>query len=289
MPLGKGVSTPFFVSLFILLFGLSSVLFAQSAPRGVSGGTSEILNGDSWEALGLGLDAPANAMVTVGDFLYVAGGFENANGSPAIRFARFNHTNDTWEAINDPQGEVKAMVANDGKIYIGGFFDNVDGEPYTYLAIYTIPTEIPGGWSAPSDLPDGDVLAMAVLGDYLYVGGSFENIGDLAVNGAARYHMGNGDWERIGDVAGDFFGSEFSLGGSVSAITSDGTNVFFAGSFTVNLDGTDVPGVIQYTPGTNIWQGLGQGIDESATVNTLATYVGSFMLGRVICLQDLLI
>lgn len=98
-PSGKRVSTSFFVSLFILLFGLSSVLFAQSAPRGVSGGTSEILNGDSWEALGLDLDAPANAMVTVGDYLYVAGGFENANGSPAIRFARFNHTNDTWEGL----------------------------------------------------------------------------------------------------------------------------------------------------------------------------------------------
>ncbi|HAC16541.1 MAG TPA: hypothetical protein DCE78_11445, partial [Bacteroidetes bacterium] len=90
--------------------------------------------------------------------------------------------------------------------------------------------------------------------------------------------MANDTWERIGGVSSDFFGSSFGAG-SVSAITSDGTHVFFAGSFTVNLNGTDVPGVIQYTPGTNTWQALGQGIDENGPVNTLATYDGKLYAG----------
>jgi len=90
-----GAIFAFLFTMMLILSGFTNVLHAQSAPRGAMGAQSGTINAETWEALGQGLDAPANAMVTVGDYLYLAGGFETANGNAAIRFARFKHTNDT--------------------------------------------------------------------------------------------------------------------------------------------------------------------------------------------------
>lgn len=261
-------------TILFLTIGLSYPGFSQNMQRGTSQIGSTLMIGDSWEALGGGLDSYANAMVTLGDYLYVAGSFDNVDFQATHKMARYQYQTQTWEPIFGPDDEVTTMVIHEGEIFIGGFFQNVDGQPYHNLAIYTPG----GGWDAPTDLPNGDVRAMVILGDYLYIGGIFDQIGALTAHGAARYHLASDQWETIGGVDGDFFGGAFG-NGEISAMATDGTHLFLTGPFTVDLDGTDITGVIQYTPETNTWQGLGQGIDELTFPTTLAVHDGILYAG----------
>lgn len=119
-----------------------------------------------------------SAMFVRGSTLYVVGDFDTASGGARAGAAAFPTTPTyvTANAWNPGVGDVRAMAERGGTIYLGTeagtvkAVDDVTGAP------------VPGfGLSVTnSGLPEVD--AVAVIGDTLYVGGSFE-----AVNGVARH------------------------------------------------------------------------------------------------------
>lgn len=276
MPNGKGVSTSFFVSFFILLFGLSSVLSAQSAPRGSAAG-SAVINAETWDNLGGGVTGEVFALAQMGDYLYVGGDITAAGGNPVNNIARYDLVGSGgWEALGfGTNDRVNSLVAHNGVLYVGGFFTEVNGSPVSYLATWDGTS-----WSAPADQPVltgslGQVSSMLILDDFLYVGGDFDQIGSLSTTTIARYPLEGGSWEAITPNV-DFFSGD---GCTVPAMATDGTSIYLSVPCAAEIGGQSYSGLFSYTPGTQTWAAVGEGLDELSAPLSLAVSDGFLYAG----------
>ena len=108
-------------------------------------------------------------MVEFGGTLLVGGAFTRAGEMPANRLAQWNGT--TWAEATSVNSNVNAMVIRgDGLPVIGGQFTMVQGAPANKVAEFTWGA----GWHGlpVSMSPGGNVTALAVMGEDLYIGGS---------------------------------------------------------------------------------------------------------------------
>ena len=142
-------------------------------------------NGDSWSALGTGIDGSVYTLAVFDDglgdgpALYAGGFFANAGGSPAKSIAKWNGT--TWS----PVGEgltwfVKSMtVFDDGSgtgpsLFAGGDFTAAGGVPVSRIAKWNGTT-----WSALGSGVNSSIYSLAAYDDgggggpALFAGGSF--------------------------------------------------------------------------------------------------------------------
>lgn len=266
MPSGRGASTSFLVSLFILIFGLTSVLSAQSAPRGASG--DAMINAETWDDLGGGVTGEVFAITQMGNYLYVGGDITAAGGNPVNNIARFDLVGSGgWQALGlGVDGRVNSLVAHNGVLYVGGDFEQVDGVASTYFATFD-----GTNWSSPTDQPvltglPGKVSAMLVLDGYVYVGGDFDAIGDLSTKTMARYSISEGTWEAVTPSANFFSG----VGCSVIAMATDGTSIYVSVPCAAEISGQSYSGLFSYTPGTQTWAPVGEGLDETSAPLSLA-------------------
>lgn len=115
--------------------------------------------------------------------------------------------------------------------------------------------------------PDGTVLAIAVLGGDLYVGGDFTSIGDLTVNHIARWD--GHAWHSLGD------GENSGVTGAVNSLIADGDSLIVGGAFD-KAGGASASDVAVWHPTGGRWSALGNGLarDESSGVMAMAK-VGS--------------
>jgi len=163
-------------------------------------------NGAAWQPAGDGLggtsEPTARAMAVfedgAGTALYVGGLFQTAGGIDASHVARWDGSN--WSTVGDvirpldsSQPGVRTMaIFDDGggqALCVGGDFEWTDGSATRYLAKWDGFSWMPLG---SSDVyPNGPVNTMAVFDDgagaALYVGGSFDHLGELAVDGIAKW------------------------------------------------------------------------------------------------------
>ena len=117
------------------------------------------------------------------------------------------------------------LVQADGKVVVGGDFSVVNGKPVANLVRLT------KGGALDTEFQvevDDVVTALASDGEYLYVGGCFENINDEPRNGIARLKIADGSLDEAWVVP---------IEGDVSDIKVAGSNLYIAGLF----DGTDDP------------------------------------------------
>ncbi len=165
------------------------------------------------EASGNGVNSYVRAMAAFDGGLYIGGYFTEANPGEAIAA---NHVvrwdQDGWSALGTGSGngvdaEILAMAADGDAIHFGGsFFVANVGQPLIARRVV--------GWDGEAWLPlessDGNgvsstVLALAVDGDHLYVGGDFlwanSGGGELAVNRVARWD--GSEWSALGSGVND--------------------------------------------------------------------------------------
>ena len=219
----------------LLALALSFALLALSAPMAsaaTSGGWKPIGNGGSagtpalnGNVAALNADAPG--------VMYVGGTFLNAGGKPAAdRIAAWNGS--AWSAL-DPisNGSVHAIAAHDGKVYAGGTFVNAGGEANAdFLAVWDGSSWEPF-CTASGPAFDGNVEALQIIDDTLYVGGSFHNGADLAsADGILACDLTTGAPTSPFDSEGDGTGS-------VYALTADSEGTLYAGGTFQNLAGDD--------------------------------------------------
>lgn len=110
---------------------------------------------------------------------------------------------------------------------------------------------------------DGQVWAIAVMGNDVYVGGRFSRVGDVGASNIARWDGTN--WWPLGQGIGDV---------GVQALAVSGTNLYVGGMF-ATAGGADARGIAKWD-GT-AWSALGGGLSgsvQSLAVNGTDLYVG---------------
>lgn len=178
-----------------------------------------LYDGSTWRSVGGTPDGAAKTFLFHSDGdVYVGGNYEHIGGQALLHIARWDGAN--WHSVGSGlDGNVTDLVElPGGHIVASGLFRTTgDGRPASRLAVFdgTRWEELGGGLdSYASDLE--------LVGEDLYVGGSFNRAGTIDAAGVARWD--GSSWHPLG--AGPGNGSSI-----VSAITSYGDGLFATGTF----------------------------------------------------------
>ncbi|PID79465.1 hypothetical protein CSA17_01825 [bacterium DOLJORAL78_65_58] len=133
-------------------------------------------DGNTWSALGAGVEGMARELYEADGLLYVAGSITQAGGQPAGRIAAWDGTG--WSTLGEGvYGSIRALRQHAGRLYATGQFSQAGGQPAAGIANWDGST-----WSAlGSGLNDeglelvvhaGDLI---VVGDFTVAGGHFSD------------------------------------------------------------------------------------------------------------------
>ncbi len=259
----------------------------------------------TWSGLGSGggngVDARVNALVASGTDLYVGGefGVTNVGGATvsANGVARFATAAQTWGALGSGGGNgvdlaVSTMIVAGNDLYLGGAFTSANDGASSPVAAYRVvryslsdQTWNPLGGATENGL-NNEVVAMAMLGGSLYVGGYFTQanyggVSTIDVNRIARYTLSSQLWSAVG--SGDGLGS--GVAPQVSALAVIGTDLYVGGSFTSVNTGSGTPLTVGYVAKfntlTGVWSHLGEdgGNGVNNPVNALAVSGTTLYIG----------
>jgi hypothetical protein len=208
--------------------------------------------------------------------LYVGGVFTNAGGKAnADRLARWDGS--AWSAVNGAvtlNGAVDAIAYHAGHVYVGGEFTNVGGNAnIDFLAEWT-----GTGWRSPcvGTMPNpitAQVAALQIIGNTLYVGGSFADGGGIP---SADFLVACDLTTRASSSTVPSTTGAFN--GAIAALTADSNGTLYAGGGFLNL-GTNVgeDHVAYYTGGT--WHEMGGAHAVDSLVRSLAAHGTNVYVG----------
>jgi hypothetical protein len=194
--LGSYVSGVQGVSILELHNGLlyAGGTFTNSGSTAVS--NVAVWNGSTWASLGAGsangVNNSVSALAFQNDDLYVGGNFTAAGGASAFNVAKWS--SGSWSALGvGPKGGVGCIGFLGSDIYVGGGFTNVNGVSAHGLAkwdgfSWTSFPATDGVFQYPfNDVPN----RMVVKDGFLYIGGNFNEAGDVIANHVVRYDGSN--------------------------------------------------------------------------------------------------
>lgn len=168
-----------------------------------------------------------NAIARSGNTLYIGGSFATVgppSGGGVPVDAQEGMPSGSYPKV---AGEVATVISDGaGGWFIGGTFAGVGGLPRRNLA-HILADGTVADWSPD---PDGTVVALALSGNTLYVGGDFWRIGGEARRSLAAFDLATGGvtaWDPA-PGAGAPTSSEY---GTVWAILARGHTVYVGGSF----------------------------------------------------------
>jgi hypothetical protein len=213
-----------------------------------------------------GLVPTVFALAVVGNEVVVGGAFTSAGGVSANRVARFNTQTNTWSTLgtgssNGVNDEVRALAVVGNEVFVGGRFTSAGGVSANRVARFNTQTNT---WSTlgtgSSNGVSGillSVLALAVVGNEVFVGGAFTSAGGVSANSVARFNTQTNTWSTLGTGSsnGVSVGGVF---GGVDALAVVGNEVFVGGRFT-SAGGVSANNVARFNTQTNTWSTLGTG------------------------------
>jgi hypothetical protein len=227
--------------------------------------TASAVGPGGWDHVGVGktaalpsLNGTAYALNTQDPgVLYVGGNFTSAGGNTkAQRIAQWSGS--TWSALgNTPlsNGAVHAIAYRDGKVYVGGTFINAGGNAKAdFLAVFDLPT---GTWSPFCNSTTsaasftGNVNALQIIGNTLYVGGSFQNGAGIA---SADYLVG---CSLTTGAASSTVANDGDFSGAVYALTADSNGTLYAGGQFINV--AAIPEADHIAAYDGAWHAMGTG------------------------------
>lgn len=213
-------------------------------------------NGTAWSPLAGGVDSNVGDMFLVGDSLYVGGLFTTANGNPANRIARYRPSNNQWSVLrfnNGVNSAVRAISILGNNVYLGGDFTVAGGVQANRVARYNLTSKT---WSALGSGVNGTVNALVafnLLGDAVYVGGSFTTAGGSPANQIARWF--NNAWTTAGTSGGN------GVNGVVTSLALRSGFLFVGGGFNQANIGASITAnfIARLNVTSNIWSSVGSG------------------------------
>ncbi len=220
-------------------------------------------DGNSWSALGSGLNKEVHALAVLGNDLYAGGYFDIAGGIAASRIAKWNGRD--WLPLGSGiKGELSALAVLDKAIYAAGSF-TMAGE----IEANNIAKWDGSSWS-PLGLGMGgaeviSVNALAVLGNDLYAGGEFTTAGGSAAGNIAKWNGSN--WSALGSGVYSTPSFIFPSIPAVNALLVVKDQLYAAGG--LDMAGGIAASKIARWDGSN-WSALGSGMNYYSGVNALA-------------------
>jgi hypothetical protein len=221
---------------------------------------------NTWSSLGTGSSNGVNgfvyALAVVGNEVYVGGWFTSAGGVSANRVARFNTQTNTWSTLGTGSSNgvsggvypyVYALAVVGNEVYVGGGCISAGGVSANRVARFNTQTNT---WSTlgmfSSNGVNERVLALAVVGNEVVVGGAFTSAGGVSANYVARFNTQTNTWSSLGT------GSSNGVNNTVTALAVVGNEVVVGGSFT-SAGGVSANYVARFNTQTNTWSTLGTG------------------------------
>lgn len=229
----------------------------------------------SWFPLGLGINGFVYTMAVHGDDLYAGGEFEAANDVFARNIARWNGTAKKWYSLGTGAGTrpgdgVHAIVIDGDSLYAGGYFDIAGGNICNHIARYGLNDTTwrrlgsaqssgiavqPGAGQAPR------VRALAIDGDYLYVGGRFDSAAGTSAHNTARWNISGNAWSEVGTAIGD--PSTYS----VTALGVVGEELYVGSrDYPATSDARNAPYLMRWHLTGGGWVPVGAGVNDSVLV-----------------------
>ena len=259
----------FVVAIAVALTALITATALATGP----GGWDHLGNGGS--AALSALNGHVNALNSDNSgILYVGGSFTDAGGKPnADYLAKWNGT--AWSAVNGSatlNGRVDAIAYHAGIVYVGGEFTDVGGDTNRdFLAVWN-----GTAWASPctgvtANPITAQVAALQIVGNTLYVGGSFANGGGIA---SADFLVACD--LTTGAASSTVIGTGFN--GAVGALTADSNGTLYAGGSFINLEGhVGEDHVAYYSGGT--WHQMGGAQAVDSIVRSLAAHDTNVYVG----------
>ena len=214
-----------------------------------------VWNGTNWSGLGSGMDNKVNALaLDRSGNLFAAGSFTTAGGVSAARIACWNGSNWTNLGSTTMSGAVlySLVVGTNGNLYAGGNFSFIGSLTTSGVACWD-----GNSWSALGSGVNSPVTYRKVYAlvcdssGNLYAGGTFTNVGGIALNYIARWD-GN-SWSALGQ----------GMSGAVSALKVDLAGNLYAGCLFTNAGGASANYVAKWDG--NSWSPLGIGVNGNIT------------------------
>jgi hypothetical protein len=172
-----------------------------------------------------GADGRVQALVASGETIYVAGEFQKIGSTPETEVTRkylaaigTNGDLSSWSP--QPGAAITGLSADNDTVYaFGGDVRTFGVETHEKLAAFKNGSLTTWGPAVSG----GDVLALAVAGNAVYVGGTFNSIGGQTRQGVASVSDANAvrDWN-----------AQLNDGGQVNAILAGNGRIYLGGSFT---------------------------------------------------------
>ena len=230
-----------------------------------------------WSALAHnGLNNVVRALAVMGNDLVAGGDFSQAaDGAVTNLNLIARYSAGAWlpfanTGLSNPGGSsgtagVYAIAVTGSNLYVGGTFNQTaDG---TLKNLNNIALFAGGGWAAltHAGLNETYVLALAMSGSDLYIGGIFTQTSDGVVTGLnniARYHTLTSTWSGLAHTGLNQF---------VYALSVNGSSLYVGGNFIRTADNgvTNLNTIASYDTATDTWSALANnGLD--------GTYVFAF-------------
>jgi hypothetical protein len=194
-------------------------------------------NGSAWSAIGVP-DADRVDTLALGPAggVYVAGQFITAGDRLANNIALW--TGGAWTALgqgltdfatsSSPGQPYAIAVDGAGRAYVGGKFKTAGGMVVNNIAMWDGAkwNALGAGLEGDGGLDDGSVSALAIVGNDLYVGGSFTKAGGASARHLAKLNLSTRQWSQVGGgVDGQVYALTFAngllyVGGDFDAVGS---------------------------------------------------------------------
>jgi hypothetical protein len=208
--------------------------------------------------------------------LYAGGAFTDAAGhANADYLAKWNGT--AWSAVNGSvtlNGNVRAIAYHAGKVYVGGVFTNVGGNAnINYLAEWT-----GTAWQSPCVGPSAnpitaEVAALQIIGNTLYIGGSFANGGGID---SADFVVACDLTTRT--ARSTFPSTTGAFNGGIATLTADSNGTLYAGGGFLSLQGNVGEDHVAYYAG-GTWHQMGGAHAVDSIVRSLGAHGTNVYVG----------
>ncbi|MEI6784637.1 MAG: Ig-like domain repeat protein, partial [Verrucomicrobiota bacterium] len=186
----------------------------------------------------------------------------NANGvaTNASRVAKWDGTN--WSALaGGVSATVRALAVSGTDLYVGGDFTSATNANGVATNASRVAKWDGTNWSAPAGGVNSKVIALAVSGTNLYVGGAFGSVTNgatrLPASSLAKLNLTTGQWSVYG-----------GLDNQVNALALAGSTLYAGGLFTAATNGASAVSayrIARLDLTTEQWSALGGGVNNTVT------------------------